>query len=92
MEWGSIAAAITSICCLGTIFYYIWDSSRYRRERQRNEDEFTGHLKERLENIDDKLESQVELCFKERKGLWDRTDENSEAIAFIKGKLNGSLK
>mgnify|MGYP000857587777 CR=1 FL=1 len=90
MEWTGLAAAITSLAGIATIIFYIWDNSRYRRERQHTEDEFTGQLKERLDNIDEKLRVQADLCFKERKGLWDRTDENSQAIAFVKGKLNGA--
>jgi len=92
MEWTGLAAAITSLVGIATIIFYIWDSSRYRRERQRKDDEFSGHLKEWMDNIDEKLRGQADLCFKERKGLWDRMDDCTEGIAFIRGKLNGTLK
>jgi hypothetical protein len=90
MEWTGLAAAITSLAGIATIIFYIKDNSRYRRERQSKEDEFSGQLKQRLDNIDSKLEKQEQLCSKERKSIWDRVDECSDGVAFLKGKLNST--
>lgn len=90
IDWGSIAAAVTSLCGIGTIIYYIRDNSRYRRDRERQEDVFKGELKQTLKNIETNQEKQESLCASERKNIWERMDENSDGVAFIRGKLNVS--
>jgi hypothetical protein len=89
-EWGSVAAAITSIGTIITVIFMIRDNKRYREERQRSEGEFIGQLKTRLDNLDQRQDKQEELCTRERKGLWDRLDECSDGVSFLKGKANGA--
>jgi hypothetical protein len=90
IDWGSVAAAITSIGTIITVIFMIWDNKRYREQRQRSEGEFIGQLKTRLDNLDQRQDKQEELCQRERKGLWDRMDECADGMNFLRGKANGS--
>lgn len=79
-QWASVLAAI--------IFFIIRDQ-RERRRQSESQSEWRGALDERLDNIDEKLDKQTELCWNERQQLWKRTDENSKEINYMRGRANG---